>query len=530
MARRPSQIPVAPRRISLTSRLLWILFALFRFSYGTLVLFAFVVRSRLMNRRFRVMDQNDKEQLRAARDRLWNLQKQPLGLKHAFVSLRDHVKLHYVYSRLAKEVKGKTGLVIFIHGFPDSWHIWHNLLKSTTLRNTANLVAVDLPGYGGSDDLDLYNPTHVLEVVAEFVTKMREMYASYDENGQQAPVIIVAHDWGACIGFRLASEAPILADRFILSNSFHVPMMKANVDNRVKFISRMISTWVRNPLNWRPLSKLWPSARPIFNQLGKSGYIFAFNLPWPLPNILGHVGDFWMFRLLNAFGESNNPPQPLSGAQGWDTLAGSIGPGFDELDTKLSSDGNFVDPLDPDEALKYPLSIKSRVHTGGWFEKLKVYRDGLATSAWNKSLQCVWDLNQIEQVYNSVTSTRPATSSSGSSITQTQTHRRRSSSTFRKVGVFDSGPVGSLEAATTVIWGAKDIALNTTLSTEGMLDYFGIRDSHLVLLPSVGHWTPLGKTGASIWEKVIAWAVEGENDILGDALADYPAAKILVTS
>ena len=50
---------------------------------------------------------------------------------------------------------------------------------------------------------------------------MREMYVSADDDGQ-APVVIVAHDWGALVGFRLATEAPVLADRFILSNSVHV--------------------------------------------------------------------------------------------------------------------------------------------------------------------------------------------------------------------------------------------------------------------------------------------------------------------
>jgi len=288
----------------------------------------------------------------------------------------------------------------------------------------------------------------------------------------------------------------------------------------------MLNTWAHNPFNWRPLSKVWPSARPILNQLRRSGYIFAFTLPWPLPIILGHVGDFWMFRLLNAFGESTNPTQPLSGVQGWDTLAGSLGPGFDELNTELSPDGRSVDPLDPDEALKYPISVTSRVSTGGWFEKLKLYRDGLATNRWNKSLQCVWDLNQIEQVHNSVTSSKSPDAPAASGSTQT----RRSSSVSRSVGVLDSGPRGSLGAATTVIWGAKDIALNTTLSTEGISDYFGMRDSHLVVLPHLGHWTQLDKVGASVWQAVIIWAVEGEHGSLGDSLAEYPAAKILVTS
>lgn len=307
-------------------------------------------------------------------------------------------------------------------------------------------------------------------------------------------------------------------------------LMKANVSNRIKVMSQMVTTWARSPMNWRPLLKIWPSARPILTQLYKSGYIFSFYLPWPLPSILGYVGDFWMFRLLNAFGENNKPTEPLSGVKGFEALAGSIGPGFDELRSELSPDGHSVDPLDPDEALKYPLSVKSRVHSGGWFEKLKLYRDGLAMDPWNKSLERAWDLNQIEQVHNSITSLRSSTNSYGPSSTQTQTQRRRSSPTFRKVGVFDSGPPGSLAAATTVIWGAKDIALNTTLSTEGMADYFGIRDSHLVLLPSVGHWTQLGKTGQTIWETVIVWAVEGENGSLGDTLAEYPTAEILVTS
>lgn len=65
MARRPSQTAIVPSRTSLSSRLLGVLFALFRFLYGTIVLFGFVLRSRFMNRQFRKMDQYDKEQLRA---------------------------------------------------------------------------------------------------------------------------------------------------------------------------------------------------------------------------------------------------------------------------------------------------------------------------------------------------------------------------------------------------------------------------------------------------------------------------------
>jgi pimeloyl-ACP methyl ester carboxylesterase len=79
---------------------------------------------------------------------------------------------------------------------------------------------VDLPGYGGSDGLKNYGATQVLESLTEFVVGIRDLYG-IDDVEDSAPtrkVIIVGHDWGAILGFRLAAEAPQLADRFILSN------------------------------------------------------------------------------------------------------------------------------------------------------------------------------------------------------------------------------------------------------------------------------------------------------------------------
>jgi pimeloyl-ACP methyl ester carboxylesterase len=84
------------------------------------------------------------------------------------------------------------------------------------LREKAILVAVDLPGYGGSDGLDISGPDEVMNVMSEYVLAMRELYQS------KGPVIVVGHDWGAVIAFRFASEAPSLADRFIVSNGVHV--------------------------------------------------------------------------------------------------------------------------------------------------------------------------------------------------------------------------------------------------------------------------------------------------------------------
>lgn len=82
------------------------------------------------------------------------------------------------------------------------------------------MIALDLPGYGGSDSLERYGATEVLEALTEFIVAVREQYGVDPPNVRKPTrrVIIVAHDWGAVLGFRLAAEAPQLADRFIATN------------------------------------------------------------------------------------------------------------------------------------------------------------------------------------------------------------------------------------------------------------------------------------------------------------------------
>lgn len=84
----------------------------------------------------------------------------------------------------------------------------------------ATIVCVDLPGFGGSDSLKAYD-TEVLEALTEFVIAMRDKYISSEDSGSPS-TYIVGHDWGCVLGFRLAAEAPWLADRFILTNAPYV--------------------------------------------------------------------------------------------------------------------------------------------------------------------------------------------------------------------------------------------------------------------------------------------------------------------
>jgi len=163
-----------------------------------------------------------------ARDRFWNLSKQPIpGFGHAFFRLRNGLQLHYLTNRLKTnanaEKRNDGNLFIFLHGFPDSSVMWRKCLQEPSIpMNSARLICLDLPNYGGSDTFTKPD-TSVLEAITEFILAMREEHeeAASDDN-KNFNTIVVAHDWGCVIGFRLAAEAPQLADRFILSNGPHV--------------------------------------------------------------------------------------------------------------------------------------------------------------------------------------------------------------------------------------------------------------------------------------------------------------------
>jgi pimeloyl-ACP methyl ester carboxylesterase len=375
-----------------------------------------------------------------------------------------------------------------MHGYPDSYALWKHYLQNPRLANKATLIAVDLPGFGGSDSLDTYGPAQVLEAMAEFILKMREQYLT----GESGRVAIVAHDWGAIIGFRLASEAPQLADRFIMSNCVHPPLVEANVRTRLASARQMARTWLHSPFNLLPLRRAFGNIAPLLRQIIKSGYVFVFNLPIPMANVVGNVGDFWWFRYLNAVSTHPDPSKPLTGAHGAEMLASSVGPSLRECSTAVNS-----------SELAYSDSVRRRARMGGYTEKIGLYRHGLGFLPWKKSLETLWELNQLQQ----------------------RAGRRRSSSSAT---LFDTSPEGSIKAPVTVIWGKRDIAIENAIALEGFRDYFAVKNSQLIMVSRCGHWSPLEKQGFPIFEEVIEWTITGEQGSLRNKLGDnYPLAEII---
>ena len=272
-------------------------------------------------------------------------------------------------------------------------------------------IAPDLPGFGGSDSLGRYGPDEMLSALVEFIVAMRFRYLNPDSTNP-GKVIIVAHDWGAILALRLASEVPLLADRFIVANGYLPSFVAWNVEREIHEIRRhfMLRTapkdWYKSAYNifafvlvgWR---KVFNLVVPLMRQLSCSSYTYIFRLPRPLPAMFLEMGDRWFLRYAIALaetGERSWPQAPthstkLHTAKSYHRFreglvqhfAQSLGPNKAALDTKLQIFGDepVFHPLTGLIAAEedYSPSVKARVSRYGTThaESLRLYRNGLAT-------------------------------------------------------------------------------------------------------------------------------------------------------
>lgn len=100
-------------------------------------------------------------------------------------------------------------VVLLLHGFPTSSHMFRNLIPQ--LADRYRVIAPDYPGYGESDAPDhrefAYTFAHVADLMDELVTQLgATRYAMY------------VMDYGAPVGYRLALKHPKRVTALIIQN------------------------------------------------------------------------------------------------------------------------------------------------------------------------------------------------------------------------------------------------------------------------------------------------------------------------
>jgi len=106
---------------------------------------------------------------------------------------------------------GSGPLVLFAHGWPESWYSWRHQLQAVSAAGF-RAVAPDMRGYGGTEapePIDQYTLFHLVGDMAELVKALGETKA-----------VIVGHDWGAPVAWHAALWRP---DLFTAVSAMSVP-------------------------------------------------------------------------------------------------------------------------------------------------------------------------------------------------------------------------------------------------------------------------------------------------------------------
>ena len=124
-------------------------------------------------------------------------------LQHHYVDLNG-VRLHYA-------AIGQGPLILFLHGFPEFWYEWRNLLPEFGKDHLA--VAPDMRGFNLSSkpgDLDQYRMKHLVADVRALANHL----------GHRR-FVLVGHDWGGAVAWAFAIAHPECLEKLVIVNAPH---------------------------------------------------------------------------------------------------------------------------------------------------------------------------------------------------------------------------------------------------------------------------------------------------------------------
>lgn len=131
--------------------------------------------------------------------------KQIPTLNHGFVNVNG-IKLHHVST-------GKGPLVLCLHGFPEFWYAWKDVLPAVA-KAGFEAVAIDMRGYNTSDKPKELSAYRLPELIADVRGVIQTL-------GRGRKAILVAHDWGGAVAWAVAGAHPELLEKLVIINAPH---------------------------------------------------------------------------------------------------------------------------------------------------------------------------------------------------------------------------------------------------------------------------------------------------------------------
>jgi epoxide hydrolase 4 len=200
-------------------------------------------------------------------------------ITHSYAGV-NNVRLHYAS-------EGAGSLILFLHGFPEFWYQWRNLLPEFGKDHLA--VAPDMRGYNLSDkptELEQYQMHHLME----------DVRALAEHLGHQR-FTLVAHDWGGFVAWSFAMTYPTSLDKLIIINSPHIAIFRRELThNPAQQQASAYMQMFRDPRaetilssrNYGRLTQMLFGNNPFGSEAEKQEYITAWSQPGALTGGLNY--------------------------------------------------------------------------------------------------------------------------------------------------------------------------------------------------------------------------------------------------
>jgi len=124
------------------------------------------------------------------------------------------VRLHYVQ-------EGKGPLILFLHGFPEFWYAWKDLLPE--FANDHHAVAVDMRGYNLSSMPQAVD-SYQIPILVEDIRALAEKLGA-------KKFVLVGHDWGGVIAWQFAAAHPEMLEKLVVINAPHPAVFARELAN-----------------------------------------------------------------------------------------------------------------------------------------------------------------------------------------------------------------------------------------------------------------------------------------------------------
>jgi pimeloyl-ACP methyl ester carboxylesterase len=150
-----------------------------------------------------------------------------------YVEVQPGIRLHCAEA-------GEDGAppIVFLHGFPEFWFAWKDVLPAFADRWHA--VAPDLRGFNLSSRPEAVEAYRADRLVADLDGLIRGL-------GHERAVV-VAHDWGGAIAWSLAIAMPQRVSKLVILNAPHpVPFARLLADDPAQQAASAYMNWLRRP-------------------------------------------------------------------------------------------------------------------------------------------------------------------------------------------------------------------------------------------------------------------------------------------